>query len=76
MARYSRPRGFEDENGRLTEAPTPKILRLALLNFLSVHHLYQKPTGELCFSLLSKADRKARAPHRFSGGFRLQGDTR
>ena len=54
MVNYSRPRGFEDGNGRLTGAPTPWILPLVRLNFLSVAYSLSRDMPEPC-SLVASA---------------------
>ena len=41
-----------------------------------VYHLYQRPTGERYFSLLSRDDWNGAPPHTYEGSFRLEADMR
>jgi hypothetical protein len=41
-----------------------------------LYHLYERPSGERYFSLLSPDDWSGRPPHRFLGSYRLEADMR
>lgn len=64
----------------LDEARESAELHRARCSFVrrpgETYHLYERPSGELYFSLLSPTEWGARCPHRFAGSFRLEPDMR
>lgn len=74
-------RGLQDEARRVLDAARRDAeLHRATCRFKKipgrVYHLYEKPSGERYFSLLSTADWNERPPHAFTGSFRLENDMR
>jgi hypothetical protein len=74
-------RGLQEEARRVLEAAQRDAeLHRAVCRFKKipgrVYHLYERPSGERYFSLLSRADWNDRPPHAFAGSFRLEADMR
>ena len=74
-------RALQAEAARtLEEAHADAELHRVRCNFKKipgkVYHLYEKPSGERYFSLLSPEDWAEQPPHRFCGSFRLEADMR
>lgn len=74
-------RALQEEAARtLAEARAAADLHRAQCSFKKIpgklYHLYQRPTGERYFSMLSPQDWGSAPPHAFVGSYRLEADMR
>jgi len=62
----------------LQEAENCSKLHKAACNFVKmpgkIYHLYERPSGQLYFSMLSPQEWNDRPPHEFKGSYRLEND--